>query len=289
MNRTIRLGLETVSSLPRAKGPRAAEGAPSPASQRNGPGAEMRGNNRTSAHSLGLSFSLAQSWPRANRELFPAPQPAQTKSTVRFWMGVGFGVALSLATMVLAISGTDPNSLRLALRVTARWSFLLFWLAYAGSAMGALFGPALAPLAWRGREFGLAYASAQLVHVGLVIRLFQITSRVPLSGKPLVLFTIAIIWTYLLAVFSVGGFSKVLGSKGWYTLRTVGMNFILFAFAADFVHVAISRNAYYGFGVFLAYAPFAAMSVAAPMLVLAEAALRRMGIRYNRAGLVPVK
>jgi hypothetical protein len=58
---------------------------------------------------------------------------------------------------------------RVALRMTARWSFLLFWVAYAGGALATLFGPALAPLSGRGREFGLAFAAAHLVHIGLVI------------------------------------------------------------------------------------------------------------------------
>lgn len=201
---------------------------------------------------------------------------------------MAFGVALGLAAAVLAIHGTDAKSIVIALRLTARWSFLLFWMAYAGGAMAALFGPTLAPLAGRGREFGLAYAAAQLVHVGLVIRLFQILSRSPLSAKPLVLFSIGIVWTYLLAVFSVGGLSKVLGSRAWRTLRIVGLNYILFAFAVDFVPVAIHPTAHYDIGRLVEYAPFAAMCVAAPLLVFAAAAYRRLGVKYNRAGLEPV-
>jgi hypothetical protein len=57
----------------------------------------------------------------------------------------------------------------LALELTARWSFLLFWLAYAGNAVAILFGAQLAA----GREFGLAFASAHLVHIGLVVWLFH--------------------------------------------------------------------------------------------------------------------
>jgi len=212
----------------------------------------------------------------------------EQKSIPLLWMGMAFGVALGLATGVLAINGSDPQGLVIALRLTARWSFLLFWLAYAGGAMAVLFGPALAALGGRGREFGLAYAAAQLVHVGLVIRLFQITSRLPLSGKTFVLFTIGIVWTYLLAVFSVGGLSKVLGSRGWRTLRIVGLNYILFAFAVDFVPVAIHRTPHSGVERLVAYAPFAAMCVAAPLLVLAAAAHRHLGLRYNRAELEPV-
>jgi hypothetical protein len=63
----------------------------------------------------------------------------------------------------------SANALVTALRLTARWSFLLFWMAYTGSAMGALFGPAFEVLARRGREFGLAYAAAHLIHLGLVV------------------------------------------------------------------------------------------------------------------------
>src|SRR5260370_34079585 len=115
------------------------------------------------------------------------------------WMGMAFGVGLCLAAVVLAIEGIDVNSLKIALRVTARWSFLLFWVAYAGGAMATLFGPAFAPLARRGREFGLAYAAAQLIHLGLVVWLFLITFRPPLSGQSLVFFFTGIVWTYLLA------------------------------------------------------------------------------------------
>jgi hypothetical protein len=204
-------------------------------------------------------------------------------------MGMAFGVELGLAAAVLAIKGTDAKSLRIALRLTARWSFLLFWVAYSGGAMTALFGPALAPLARRGREFGLAYASAQLVHVGLVVWLFQISTRPPLSGKLSVFFIIGIVWTYLLAVLSFGGLAEALGPRGWRTLRIVGLNYILFAFAFDFVPpVILPGTAQYGVWRLVEYVPFAAMSVAAPLLVLAAAIHRRLGMRYNRAGLGPV-
>jgi hypothetical protein len=177
----------------------------------------------------------------------------------------------------------------MALRLTARWSFLLFWAAYAGGAIAVLFGPVLAPLARRGREFGLFYASAQLIHVGLVAWLFQITSRLPLSGRMLALFAIGIVWTYLLAVLSFGWLMETLGARGWRTLRIVGLNYILFAFAYDFVPKAmLPETAQYGIWYFAEYVTLAAMSVAAPLLVLAAAAYRRLGMRYSRAELSPV-
>jgi hypothetical protein len=211
------------------------------------------------------------------------------KSLPALWMGTAFGVALVLAATVLALKGIDPKSLRIALRLTARWSFVLFWVAYTGGAMAALFGPALAPLARRGREFGLSYAAAQLIHLGLVVWLFLITSRPPLSGQSLVFFFTGIVWTYLLAVLSFGSLAEGLGPSGWRIVRVTGLNYILFAFASDFVPGAIrSQAAQHGALGLIAYLPFAAMSVAAPLLVLAAAARRRLGTRYSRAEQVAV-
>jgi hypothetical protein len=52
----------------------------------------------------------------------PAVQPKR-KPIPMLWMGMAFGVGLCLAAVVLAIEGIDVDSLKMALRVTARWSF----------------------------------------------------------------------------------------------------------------------------------------------------------------------
>jgi hypothetical protein len=202
------------------------------------------------------------------------------ESTTLLWMGTAFVVALGLAAAVFATRGLDIVQ---ALRMTARWSFLLFWLAYTGGALAALFGPAFRPLAAHGRDLGLAYASAQLVHLGLVIWLFQISSSPPLSGGLYYFFVLAIVMTYLLAIFSIGGLSKTLGSKGWRALRIVGLNYILLAFARDFVPPAFQGIADHGASHFVSYAPFAAMCIAGPILVLTAAAYRWAGARYSQA------
>jgi hypothetical protein len=192
------------------------------------------------------------------------------------WMGVAFGVALALAAASLAVTGTDAKGIGMALRVTARWSFLLFWMAYAGGAMATVFGPAFVPLARRGREFGLAFAAAHLVHVGLVLWLYRVLDRLPLTGAVFVFFALGIVWTYLLAGLSFGGLSVALGPGRWRLLRLVGMNYILLAFAHDFVHavstVAIARQDVWRL---VGYVPFAAMSVVAPILVFLSTRRRR--------------
>ena len=219
----------------------------------------------------------------------PAAQTMKRKPIPILWMGMALGVGLCLAAVVLAIKGIDVKSLMIALQVTARWSFLLFWMAYAGRAMATLFGPAFAPLARRGREFGLAYAAAMLNHVGLLIWMFELTSRAPLSGNSLLFFGTGIVFTYLLALFSFGRLAETLGPTGWLILRIMGVNYILYAFASDFVPAVIHPGpAQHGVWHLVVYAPFAAMSVAAPLLVLAAAAHRRLGVRYSHAQLGPI-
>jgi len=111
------------------------------------------------------------------------------KPNVMLSMGSAFGIALATVAIVLALNGTGEKSIRLALELTARWSFLLFLLAYAGNALAALSGWTV--ISGRAREFGLSFASAHLVHVGLVIWLGVILGRVPLSGGLLLFFLIA--------------------------------------------------------------------------------------------------
>ncbi len=179
------------------------------------------------------------------------------------WMGSAFCVALVLAALALAALGPGVHGTVLALKVTARFSFLLFWLAYAAGAMTALFGPAFEPLKRRGREFGLAFASAHLVHLGLVAWITYIGDA-PSRGVFL-FFGVAALWTYLLALLSIPRLQKALGSKGWWYLRVVGLNYIALAFARDFL-------GYPQFGSFkylLGYLPFAALSVVGPLLCLA--------------------
>src|SRR5271155_5716660 len=98
-------------------------------------------------------------------------------TTTLSFMSAAFLFAFAMAALVLSVFGAGERGTVLALQVTARWSFLLFWLAYAGSALAKLYGPRLGALARRGREFGLAFASAQLVHVGLVLWIIHISSK----------------------------------------------------------------------------------------------------------------
>ena len=189
------------------------------------------------------------------------------------WMGSAFCAALGLAALALAALGPGEHGTIVALKVTARFSFLLFWLAYAAGAMTTLFGPAFEPLKRRGREFGLAFASAHLVHLGLVAWLTYIGDA-PSRGVFL-FFGVAALWTYLLALFSIPRLQKALGSKGWWFLRVVGLNYIAYAFAKDFLGYPQFGSFKYSVG----YLPFAALSVAGPLLCLAAFVQRAAWLR----------
>jgi hypothetical protein len=53
-------------------------------------------------------------------------------------MAAAFLVSLALAAIVLAIADAGEHGRALALRLTARWCFLLFWPAYTASALTRL-------------------------------------------------------------------------------------------------------------------------------------------------------
>ena len=123
---------------------------------------------------------------------------------------------------------------RLAVRVTARWSFLFFWPSYVGGAMAILFGPAFAGLARQARALGLAFATALQVHIGLVVWLGVVIGQIPLQGGVLWFFLVALFFTYLLALLSFGIGMRSLG-RLWRPLLFLATTYILIAFGRDFV------------------------------------------------------
>ena len=120
------------------------------------------------------------------------------------------------------------------MRVTARWSFLYFWLSYAGGATAILFGPAFSKLARVARPSGLAFAAALQVHIGLVVWLGVVTGRVPLQGGLLWFFLIALLFADLLVLLSFGIGISSLG-RLWRPVLLAGTTYILIAFGRDFV------------------------------------------------------
>jgi hypothetical protein len=205
--------------------------------------------------------------------------PAMHKPTTAEWMGASLGAALVIV-LIIYLGAGHGEKLALALRATARWSFLWFWLASVGGALAALFGSHFQNLAQRARDFGLAFASAHLAHLGLVAWLLY-HSVTPFPRSPLLFFGIGVFWTYLLALLSIKGLSAMLAPSIWRIVRTLGVEYISFAFLIDF-----AKNPFQG-GVLnlLAYLPFLTLAIAGPLLRLAAVAKRMsqtLGLAVNR-------
>jgi hypothetical protein len=198
-------------------------------------------------------------------------------ATILPWVATSFFIAVALAAVVLAVFGAGGHGTALALKVTAMWSFPLFWLAYAGSAAATLFGPRFAGWARRGRELGLGFAAALLVHVMLVLWHYRIATE-PV-GK-MTFFWAGVLCTYALALFSLPQLRAALGPRLWRMLCTVALEYIALVFAADFIQIPL-RAGYDKYPP--SYLPFAIMLVAGAGLRLTAFA-RRLMERWKLAG-----
>jgi hypothetical protein len=192
------------------------------------------------------------------------------------WMGIAFCAALGLAASVLKDLGPNEIGIHTALRATARLAFLLFWPAYSGSALASLFGATFQLLKQRVREFGLAFVSVLLVHLGLVAWLCLIGAAPNVST--FIVFGIAAGWAYLLALFSIGRLHQALGPKYWWLLSNVGMNYVAYAFAVDFLRDPLHGGVKH----LVEYLPFAVLAVAGPGLRIAAMA-QRAGRRWRES------
>jgi hypothetical protein len=138
--------------------------------------------------------------------------------------------ALGLAAGSLAVFGADIKGTRHALEITARFSYLWFWPAYAGGALASLLGTRFR----HGREFGLAFASAHSIHLILVLWLYKISPQPPISPGGAIFFGIGMGFMYLLAILSFKSVMQTLNPWLWRTVLLVGMEYIEYAFLTDF-------------------------------------------------------
>jgi hypothetical protein len=181
-------------------------------------------------------------------------------------MAAGFVVAAALVAVVFGKVDTQDR-VAVALRVTARWSFSLFWLAYTGSAVATLWGPRFSSLARHGREFGLAFASAQLVHVGLIL--------LSGAGAGMAFFWVGIAFTYLLVLFSVPWLRAAMGPRLWRISLVISLNYIALVFAADFIQRPLERGGIVNYPP--SYLPFALMLIIGVGLRIAASVRRNLG------------
>jgi hypothetical protein len=181
-------------------------------------------------------------------------------------MSAAFVIALALAAIFLVNFGVGERGTATALQATARWSFLLFWSAYVGSAIARLW-PRFNVLACHGRDLGLSYASAQLIHLGLVFWIIHVATR---PSGAMMFFWIGIFCTYLLALLSLSRLRDALDPRLWRALRMIAMEYIAIAFTSDFIDLHLDALGK------LRYLPFALMLVVGAGLRIAAFWDRRL-------------
>jgi hypothetical protein len=196
----------------------------------------------------------------------------QTDQTRRAapWMAGAFLGGFTIAATVLVIHGAGHRGTVAALRLSARWAYGFFWLAYVGGALAALFGPRFRPLARRGRELGLGFAAAMLVHASMVVRIYAISAHPPIPLASAIYFGVGLAFVYLMALFSIPALTARLSAGVRRLLFTVGMEYVALAFLRDFLHDPLGH----GIKNFLAYMPFLALAFSAALLRTALYAMR---------------
>jgi hypothetical protein len=201
-------------------------------------------------------------------------------SDARLWMVAAFVAAFIAAAGAILTVGPSERGIDDALLLTARVSFVLFWPAYAGGAAARLFGSPFDVLKRQGRNFGLAFASAHVVHLCLVAWLCYIGAAPPIAS--FVVFGIAVVWTYLLAIASVRDLHQAIGQRCWRFLSVIGMNYIAFAFALDFMRLPFDAGLKYVVG----YLPFVVLALSGIALRVG-ASVARLVRGYARPPAVP--
>jgi hypothetical protein len=190
------------------------------------------------------------------------------KRTTAQWMAGSFMVALVIAFSARhgAASG---EKLAVALKATARWSFLLFWLGYAGSSLANVFGSKFRGLAQHGRDFGLAFASAHLVHLALVAWLLH-NATTPFPRPALTFLGIGVFWIYLLTILSIKPLAATIDRRLLRTLRIVAVEYIALVFLIDFAKNPLQG----GVATLIAYLPFQILAISGLLLRIASVVKR---------------
>ncbi len=195
-------------------------------------------------------------------------------------MGGALCIACLIGAGTLLYLGIGEKGTYTAIRLTARWSYGFFLLAYTGGPLATVFGPSFQPLARRGRELGLAFAAAHLAHVGLVAWLYHISSTPPIPTSAAIFFGIALGFTYLIALLSIPRLATALPRWLWRTIVIVGMEFIALAFLRDFLRYPFGH----GIARILFILPFSVLAIAAALLRLTAYGMKlRLSLRHARA------
>ena len=155
----------------------------------------------------------------------PAPGWAQPGDLAI--VAAGTALNLAIAAALFAVAGTDSDGTELALRLTARVSFVWFLLVFVAAPAQRLYPSAFgALLVRRRRALGVTFGLSMAIHVGCILRLYALHAP---ARPPMV--TDSDIWigipalgmVALLTVTSLDALKRRLSPAAWRRLHTTGI------------------------------------------------------------------
>jgi DMSO/TMAO reductase YedYZ heme-binding membrane subunit len=187
-------------------------------------------------------------------------------------------LSLTVAGVVLAAGGGGRDATRLALRTTARVSFVYFMLAFVASPLARLRpGPFSRWLLRRRRALGVAFAASMSVHVGCILRLYTLYApeRPPMVTDADFLIGIpGLVLVALMAVTSLIAVRRRIAPAHWRRLHTAGIYVvwsIFFLCLVDSVSRKETNHPVTAYYVFI-------------LVLLAAMALRIAALRHRTSG-----
>ncbi|MDY6786197.1 MAG: hypothetical protein SW833_27230 [Cyanobacteriota bacterium] len=186
---------------------------------------------------------------------------------IRGWTIVNW-VALALTVSFAAIAivhGFDEAAMRLAIRLTARTSCLLFVCAFVASALRRMRLPVTAWLLQNRRYLGVSMAVSHGFHAIAIVGLVVVTAGGGYQHDWGALLGYGFIIAMTVTSFKTP--AAWLGDRGWKILHTVGMYYLWLAFTYPFVNRLPDSLAI--------YFPFVSLLVVAFMVRLAAFVIPR--------------
>lgn len=175
---------------------------------------------------------------------------SRTFNGLKGWPIVGYATALVLVSVAAsALAGTDPvEATRSVIRVTARFSLVLFLLAFTASALWRFW-----PNGWtrwqraNRRYLGVSFAASHFVHLGAIGMLDVLAPERLAADIP------AITWIFgglaygfiaAMAATSFDRTAQLIGPRAWKALHTTGSYYIWLVFANTYFMRAIATPEY---------------------------------------------
>jgi hypothetical protein len=151
-------------------------------------------------------------------------------------MTAGFAAALALTGIASATSPDVEGLVSSGLRWTGRLAFLVFLVPWLASPLQKLYPSAISQLLlrWR-RQAGIAFGSIQVVHLGLIVGLYQIYEDPGVDAATLVVGGAGILLAMFMLITSFDGPLQLVGSRAWKALHRSGIYVCGFIYFFDFL------------------------------------------------------